>query len=84
MKVVVKYDLGHLIEYNYDKINYFCPCCGEKTLYQESGAGDYYLGSTIVCTNCKIEMYSAGLPEDADKYKIQVIDQIKDFNDQPS
>lgn len=34
------------------KINYFCPNCGEKELYEDN-LDDYYLGTASHCQSCK-------------------------------
>ena len=59
MRVLADYGTHHYWrEYDHDEA-LFCPHCGEKTVYVEQGAGDYYVGPTHLCVSCH---FSFSLP----------------------
>lgn len=45
--------------------DYFCPNCGKQSVFVENCEGDYYLGPTHYCIECKFEfsMPSGGINE---------------------
>ena len=48
----IKYELGH----TYDEVwrigRLHCPFCGEKGVWEEQDAGDYYVGPGFLCAKC--------------------------------
>lgn len=42
------------------KTDYFCPNCGEKTVYQSLGEGDYYEGPAHYCRACSFQFTMPG------------------------
>lgn len=44
---------GHHYIENYEKTDLFCPSCGKQEIWEPDGEGDYYQGSTYICTACK-------------------------------
>jgi hypothetical protein len=53
----VKYKLGHTYKETWEYEDYFCPGCGKQTVYQETGLGDYYMGSMCICLSCEHTFY---------------------------
>jgi transcription elongation factor Elf1 len=35
--------------------DYHCPNCGQKTVYQALGEGDYYEGPALYCKSCRFD-----------------------------
>ena len=48
----VLYEAGHTYVETWEKTEYFCPHCGNKSVWDEVANGDYYLGTTLTCENC--------------------------------
>jgi predicted RNA-binding Zn-ribbon protein involved in translation (DUF1610 family) len=53
VKVEVKYKLGHTIQREFKKTDYFCPNCGKQSIWEEQGGGDYYVGVDYECCSCE-------------------------------
>lgn len=69
MKVLNEYPGSHHYYQNYEKTDCFCPNCGSQEVWQEQGAGDYYLGEQWLCTAC------------SSKWTMQGPYTVKDIND---
>lgn len=43
------------IEYSIEveKTKYYCPNCGKKKVYEQTGEGDFYEGTSLHCIECK-------------------------------
>lgn len=52
MKVLDEYPTHHYLM-EFEKCNLYCPLCGDKSVWQEQGGGDYYFGEEFICTSCK-------------------------------
>lgn len=83
IKVNVKYEAGHNIDYEYSLTELFCPICGNKTVYVDQGYGDYYLGPDHLCITCN-STFAGNINEgqqDDDELKesYQISSQIKEF-----
>ena len=48
----VKYELGHSYRETWNATDLYCPSCGAKKVWVESGAGDYYEGPGHLCVEC--------------------------------
>jgi hypothetical protein len=46
------YPPTHYYEHEYEETSLFCPQCGKRAVWSETGAGDYYCGPTHVCLEC--------------------------------
>jgi hypothetical protein len=46
------YELGHTSRRTYDRDDMWCPFCGNKSVWEERGEGDHYLGPNEVCASC--------------------------------
>lgn len=44
----------------------YCPNCGNKGVYEETGDGDYYEGPSMYCIECKTEFSMPYLDNDSD------------------
>jgi hypothetical protein len=47
----------------YEKDSYYCPQCGQLTVWVEHGHGDYYLGPKFLCTSCSHLFYLPHMAE---------------------
>lgn len=36
----------------WEDTNYFCPNCGQKTVWHQYDEGDYYVGEDHICISC--------------------------------
>lgn len=52
MRILNEYPGKHHYFDEFEKTEYFCPQCGAKEVWQEQGAGDYYVGEDWICTAC--------------------------------
>lgn len=41
----------HYME-TWEDTRFFCPNCGEKTVWVEGSPGDYYVGPSYLCSSC--------------------------------
>lgn len=43
------------IDPRWEKTEYYCPCCGAHAMFKPTDdcGGDYYAGSTYLCSQCK-------------------------------
>lgn len=39
-------------EETWQESDFFCPSCGSKEVWEEVGAGDFYVGNQHICTSC--------------------------------
>ena len=76
IRVEVKYSLGHTLRstYVFEK-SLHCPNCGALSVWCDSSEGDYYVGPTYVCTECRHTWTMQG-PSPERYTDAQVIDQI--------
>lgn len=63
MKVLNEYPCSHHYWDEFEKSRYFCPNCGKQEVWEEQGAGDYYVGVTYICAACGAKF---DLPSGAD------------------
>lgn len=61
-KVLLEYPGSRHYYHEYFLTDYHCMKCGEKTLWQENGPGDYYLENTMYCSNCYHSSHSVAIP----------------------
>jgi hypothetical protein len=54
MKLTVKYKLGHSYDEDWEATEFFCPFCGKKRVWSDSGPGDYYMGPLRLCLACGV------------------------------
>lgn len=59
----VLYDAGHTCSETREKTDYFCPHCGVASVWDEVSDGDYYLGTTLTCANCRGTFHHPQLSE---------------------
>lgn len=59
MKVINQYKNHHYVS-SFTKTQCFCPSCGNKTVWEEDGSGDYYVGCTNLCTSCGVDFTIQG------------------------
>lgn len=53
MEVTIKYPKGHSYKFQYKRWDtMYCPVCGNKGIWYETGAGDYYVGPSHYCEVC--------------------------------
>lgn len=51
MKILSEYATHHYIE-EFEQCELFCPNCANKTVWEEQGLGDHYVGVDFLCTSC--------------------------------
>ena len=51
-QVTTRYEWGEHVSSYEREDTIFCPNCGQMGVWTESGAGDYYVGPTSLCTAC--------------------------------
>lgn len=56
----------------------YCPNCGNKTVYESQGVGDYYEGTEVICISCASTWKNTGGIEslEGDEQGQQRLDQI--------
>jgi len=66
MKLIKTYHWGESSE-GLIPTDYYCPCCGEKSVYESEDDGDYHEGCEYVCVKCKFvfTMPSGAILKDA-------------------
>ena len=47
----------HTYDFTFLQTSLFCPKCGERDVWDEDSAGDYYVGSEHRCGSCGYEFY---------------------------
>ena len=52
MQIPIKYEAGHTYTEEWEQFDFHCPHCGNKTVWGERDAGDYYVGAEWLCTSC--------------------------------
>jgi hypothetical protein len=55
IEVTVRYKAGHMYVEPWKPTAYFCPCCGQKTVWNRCDGGDYYAGENFACIKCEAE-----------------------------
>ena len=73
--MIITVDYGtHEYDEEWVPTSYFCPHCGEQSVYQDLG-GDYYVGSLHLCLGCHYQFY---IPDctPPDEYSRQRLEQI--------
>ena len=58
----VKYSNGkgefmHSHMEEWEKTELFCPHCGKRGVWHDTGGGDYYVGETFICPACRHRFY---------------------------
>lgn len=78
MKVLLEFSGSHHYWENYEKTDWFCPHCGKQEMWDSTGSGDYYTGTTSYCTACNFSSQLLGGPvlETHPAY-LGIIDQLK-------
>lgn len=56
MRVCDEYKTHHYMRV-WEKTDEYCPWCGERQMWSEVGADDYYQGSEYACLNCGRSSY---------------------------
>ncbi len=89
MKITVKYYtratgervFSHKYDENWGKTDYYCPYCGKQEVFEEAGAGDYYLGTQALCIACEKTSYleNGGRQASSDSADRQRVDQIRKY-----
>ena len=57
IEITVKYQAGHSYKEIWKASDYFCPYCGSRKTFDETGEGDYYLGTQSICIDCDSSFY---------------------------
>lgn len=52
MKVLNEYPGRHHYWEEYEKTELHCPLCGDRSVWSETGPGDFYVGADFLCTSC--------------------------------
>lgn len=55
------------------RVGYYCPCCGSRETYQETGGGDYYVGEELFCLECNTRWYMPNGPTENSKFRVRDI-----------
>ncbi len=53
MRVLLEFKNSHHYWEEYETSDFYCPKCGAKEVWVESGSGDYYEGPAHFCSNCE-------------------------------
>ena len=70
--------LSHTCSESWEYQTIFCPGCGEKRVWAERGAGDYFVGVGYICVACGVKFYLPyGLGERLDKSDKQRLDKLR-------
>lgn len=59
----IKYEAGHSYSEEWQLTDWCCVGCGKKSVWEEGGGGDYYVGLKYLCASCGASFY---LPENED------------------
>jgi hypothetical protein len=54
MKVLLEFEGSHHYFMDWVKTVYYCPNCGKREVWEESGAGDFYESRELCCTECNL------------------------------
>jgi predicted RNA-binding Zn-ribbon protein involved in translation (DUF1610 family) len=49
--------LSHKHKETWEKLDLFCPRCGAKTVWRDTGFGDIYVGGQHICASCGGSFY---------------------------
>lgn len=74
----IQYTAGHTNLETWEKTDYFCPYCGQDAVWDQVDAGDYYLGTTLTCTNCGVTFHLPCSGASQDYENQQRVRQLKD------
>lgn len=50
-------EFSHKYSETWEPTEYFCPNCGEKSVWHECSPGDYYVGEQYICLKCGNTFY---------------------------
>ena len=77
MKVLLEFNTHHYYR-KYYKTEWYCPNCGKQEVWDESGEGDFYAGTTSYCTECGFQCNLLGGPSKiTEKSYLNIVDQIR-------
>lgn len=51
---------SHSYHEEWEKLDIHCPACAEKSVWRNSGPGDYYIEAQHICEACGVEFYLPG------------------------
>jgi hypothetical protein len=74
----VRYQLGHVTTKDFDLTDYFCPQCGNKSVWVEDSEGDYYEGPQFICTHCESSFRLPRIYKIEDMEDRQIVKELKD------
>lgn len=61
----------------YELTKYYCPSCGKKEVWTDNGAGDYYEGTTFLCTSCETAFTMPTLRKiDASLLEVHIVEEL--------
>lgn len=72
---------SHKTKSSYERTDFYCPNCGERKVWCETGEGDYYIGVPFLCVGCDNLFYiptgpcKVGVKDCANS---QILNQIKE------
>ena len=52
VKTEIKYEAGHSCHEEWEKTDFHCLGCGEKSVWEDQNDGDYYVGPLFICEQC--------------------------------
>jgi hypothetical protein len=47
--------VSHTISEQWKETDYFCPCCGSKSVWNRTDSSDYYVGEEFMCIKCEAD-----------------------------
>lgn len=60
-QAVLQFKTHHYME-EYEETPWFCPKCGQQSVWAETCGGDYYLGVNHFCLTCNVHFYLPSEP----------------------
>ena len=65
-------EFSHKYSETWGKVDYHCPSCGKKAVWEEQSGGDYYVGTQFLCVDCGASFY---LPNGSETRPMDLQDQ---------
>ncbi len=76
-EVLLEYRDSHHYDCVYEKLDMFCPNCGQREVWHDLRGGDYYVGKSHVCTACDHGFTIQGPSEEVEEQDLKVLWQLK-------
>ena len=77
IKAEIKYEAGHSYHEEWEKTDFCCLGCGQKSVWEEQCDGDNYVGPLFICEQCGASFtmqYNGVRSEDLqDKQRLEAI-----------